>query len=138
LGDGILPPAFLPIFGIGKTEIFLPMELKQSSSLWVGSKYGLQKFAAGNNSTFTLYDTGNSPLPGPYILDVEADPSGGIRIGTSAGLVRFDGTNWMIYNQANTGMPGRIVYDVARRPSDSLIAIANKQPETFPYLHRRR
>ena len=39
----------------------------------------------------------------------------------------------MIYNQANTGMPGRIVYDVARRPSEGLIAIANNQPETFPY-----
>ena len=39
----------------------------------------------------------------------------------------------MIYNQANTGMPGTVVYDVARRPSDGLIAIANNQPETFPY-----
>jgi ligand-binding sensor domain-containing protein len=103
------------------------------NNLWVGSEYGPRKFAAGNNSTFTVYDTGNSPLPSPYILDVEADPSGGIWIGTSAGLVRFDGTNWMIYNQANTEMPGRIVYAVARRPSDALIAIANNQPETFPY-----
>jgi hypothetical protein len=47
--------------------------------------------------------------------------------------VRFDGINWMIYNQANTGMPGTVVYDVARRSSDGLIAIANNQPETFPY-----
>ena len=67
------------------------------------------------------------------ILDVEADPSGGIWIGTAAGLVRFDGTNWMIYNQANTGMPGTVVADVARRSSDGLIAIASNQGSTWPY-----
>ena len=43
------------------------------------------------------------------MLDVEADPSGGIWVGTYAGLVRFDGTTWTIYNQANTGMPGTVV-----------------------------
>jgi hypothetical protein len=102
-------------------------------NLWVGSEYGLRKFVAGNNSTFTLYDPSNSPLPNAWIFDVEADPSGRIWIGTGAGLVRFDGTNWMIYNQGNTGMPDTIVYDVARRPSDGLIAIASNQPETFPY-----
>jgi ligand-binding sensor domain-containing protein len=104
-----------------------------ANNLWVGSNYGLRKFAAGNNSTFTLYDTSNSPLPSAYILDVEADPSGGIWIGTAAGLVRFDGTNWMIYNQANTGMPGIVVADVARRSSDGLIAIASNQGSTWPY-----
>ena len=67
------------------------------------------------------------------ILDVEADPSGGIWIGTAAGLVRFDGTNWMVYNQANTGMPGIVVADVARRSSDGLIAIASNQGSTWPY-----
>ena len=109
------------------------MSVDTENNLWVGSEYGLRKFAAGNNSTFTLYDTSNSPLPSAYILDVEADPSGGIWIGTAAGLVRFDGTNWMIYNQANTGMPGIVVADVARRSSDGLIAIASNQGSTWPY-----
>jgi ligand-binding sensor domain-containing protein len=109
------------------------MTVYTENNLWVGSEYGLRKFVAGNNSTFTLYDTSNSPLPSAMILDVEADPSGGIWIGTAAGLVRFDGTNWMIYNQANTGMPGTVVYDVTRRASDGLIAIASNQPSTYPY-----
>ena len=109
------------------------MSVDTANNLWVGSEYGLRKFVAGNNSTFTLYDTSNSPLPSAMILDVEADPSGGIWIGTAAGLVRFDGTNWMIYNQANTGMPGIVVADVARRASDGLIAIANNQGSTWPY-----
>lgn len=103
------------------------------NNLWVGSEYGLRKFVAGNNSTFTLYDTSNSPLPSAYILDVEADPSGGVWIGTTGGMVRFDGTTWVIYNQANTGMPGTVVSDVARRPSDGLIAIASYNPDAYPY-----
>ena len=37
------------------------------NNLWVGSEYGLRKFPAGNNSTFTPYDTSNSPLPSPYM-----------------------------------------------------------------------
>ena len=109
------------------------MSVDTENNLWVGSEYGLRKFVAGDNSTFTMYDTSNSPLPSAMILDVEADPSGGIWIGTAAGLVRFDGTNWMIYNQANTGMPGIVVADVARRSSDGLIAIASNQGSTWPY-----
>ena len=109
------------------------MTVDTENNLWVGSEYGLRKFAAGNNSTFNLYDTSNSPLPSAMILDLEADPSGGIWIGTAAGLVRFDGINWMIYNQVNTGMPGTVVYDVARRPNDGLIAIANNDPNNYPY-----
>jgi ligand-binding sensor domain-containing protein len=109
------------------------MAVDAANNLWVGSNYELRKFAPGDNTNFTAYGTSNSPLPSDYILDVKADPSGGIWVGTAAGLVRFDGTNWMIYNQANTGMPGTVVYDIARRPSDGLIAIANNQPQTFPY-----
>jgi ligand-binding sensor domain-containing protein len=81
------------------------MTVDSANNLWVGSNYGLRKFAAGNNTNFTVYDASNSPLPSDYILDVIADPSGGIWIGTAAGLVRFDGTSWTIFNQANTGMP---------------------------------
>ena len=102
-------------------------------NLWVASEFGLRKFAPGDNSTFTLFHNENTPMPSGGMHDVEADPAGGIWIATSAGLVRFDGTNWTVYNQANTGMPGTFVYDVACRPSDGLIAIANNQPGTYPY-----
>ena len=49
------------------------------------------------------------------MTDVEADPNGGIWVGTYEGFARFDGTTWTLYNQANTGMPGTVVADVARR-----------------------
>jgi len=109
------------------------MAVDTQNNLWVASEYALRKFAAGNNTTFTQYDTSNAPLPSDGMLDVMADPSGGIWLGTYAGLVRYDGTTWTTYNQANTGMPGTVVYDVARRASDGLIAIASNQPSVWPY-----
>jgi ligand-binding sensor domain-containing protein len=82
----------------------------------------LRRFAAGDNTTFTLFHSGNSPLPGSYITDVEADPAGGIWVATDYGLARFDGSTWTTYTQANSGLPGLLVTDVARRASDGLIA----------------
>jgi ligand-binding sensor domain-containing protein len=110
------------------------MAVDTANNLWVGSNFGLRKFAPGDNVNFTEYYTTNSPLPGDYIIALMADPSGGIWIGTAGGgLVRFNGTTWKVYNQGNTGMPGTNVTDIARRPSDGLIAIANNQPSVWPY-----
>jgi ligand-binding sensor domain-containing protein len=109
------------------------MTVDTNNNLWVASEYGLRKFEAGNNTTFTLYDTSNTPLTSAGMTDVEADPNGGIWVGTYEGFARFDGTTWTLYNQANTGMPGTVVSDVARRSSDGLIAIASNQGSTFPY-----
>ena len=109
------------------------MAVDPQGNLWVASEFGLRKFAPGNNSTFTLYSAANTALPNAGIYDVEADPTGGLWLATGAGLVRYDGTNWILYNQANTGMPGTYVYDVARRASDGLIAIASNQIGTTPY-----
>ena len=109
------------------------MTVDTDNNLWVASEYGLRKFEAGNNTTFTLYDTSNTPLTSAGMTDVEADPNGGIWVGTYEGFARFDGTTWTLYNQANTGMPGTVVSDVARRSSDGLIAIASYQGSTWPY-----
>jgi ligand-binding sensor domain-containing protein len=109
------------------------MTVDTNNNLWVASEYGLRKFAAGNNTTFTLYDTSNTPLTSAGMTDVEADPNGGIWVGTYEGFARFDGTTWTLYNHANTGMPGVVVADVARRSSDGLIAIASNQGSTWPY-----
>src|SRR4029078_9285009 len=97
------------------------------------SDYGLRKFAHGNNSTFTLYDPTNSPLPSGSLTDVESDPTGGIWVATFEGLAHFNGNTWTVYTQATTGWPGPLVTAVSRRPSDGLIAVATQQGSTFPY-----
>jgi ligand-binding sensor domain-containing protein len=109
------------------------MTVDTENNLWVASNYGLRKFSAGSNSAFTVYDHSNSPLPSNYILDLMSDPGGGIWIGTTAGLIRFNGKTWSIFDQTNTGMPGTNVKGIARRHSDGLLAIANYQGGVFPY-----
>jgi ligand-binding sensor domain-containing protein len=109
------------------------MTVDTENNLWVASEYGLRKFAPGNNSTFTLYDSTNSPLPSGSLTDVEADPTGGIWVATFEGLARFNGITWTVYTQATTGWPGPLVTAVSRRPSDGLIAVATQQGSTFPY-----
>ena len=49
------------------------MTVDTNNNLWVASEYGLRKFEAGNNTTFTLYDTSNTPLTSAGMTDVEAD-----------------------------------------------------------------
>ncbi|MDQ6655958.1 MAG: dockerin type I domain-containing protein, partial [Verrucomicrobiota bacterium] len=109
------------------------MAVDTQDNLWVASEYGLRKFAPGNNSTFTLYDSSNTPLPSVSMTDVKADPTGGIWVATFEGLGRFNGAAWTIYNQASTGWPGPLVASVARRASDGLIAVATQQGSTSPY-----
>lgn len=109
------------------------MAVDTGNNLWVGSSFGLRKFAAGDDTNFTLYHRDNSGMPDSSILDVMADPRGGVWVGTGEGLGRFDGTNWTVYNRENTGMPGKVVTDVARRASDGLIAIASVQGGSAPY-----
>ena len=71
------------------------MAVDTQGNLWVASEYALRKFAPGNNTTFTQYDTSNTPLPSDGMLDVLADPSGGIWLGTYAGP-----------SAVSTGQPG--------------------------------
>jgi hypothetical protein len=51
------------------------MAVDTQDNLWVASEYALRKFAPGNNTTFTQYDTSNSPLPSDGLLDVLDDPN---------------------------------------------------------------
>jgi ligand-binding sensor domain-containing protein len=68
------------------------MSVDTENNLWVGSEYGLWKFAAGNNTTFTLYDTSNSPLPSAWISTSKRTERRNLDR-HCRGLVRFDGTN---------------------------------------------
>lgn len=68
-------------------------------------------FCSGQQ-TWTTYTTTNSGLVNNYIYSIAIDASGNKWIGTSAGISKFDGTNWTNYDQSNgpfgsiTNIPG--------------------------------
>lgn len=63
------------------------------------------------DSTWTVYNQTNSPLPTDRVASIDFDAQGNQYIGTTVGgLVLKQGDQWTIWNQSNTGVP----IDVAR------------------------
>ncbi|HHZ64114.1 MAG TPA: hypothetical protein EYN38_10145 [Flavobacteriales bacterium] len=54
---------------------------------------------ASQGPTWIVYNTTNSEIPQNYILSMGIDKNDNKWIGTSTGLVKFDGTNWIIYDK---------------------------------------
>ncbi len=72
--------------------------------LWFGS--GLNGVFRFDGTSWTNYNTDNSPLPGNYIRDIAFDSHGNVWIGSDKGLVRFDRKeNWTLYNTDNSEIP---------------------------------
>lgn len=68
------------------------MAVDNQDNVWiVDGTNGLAKF---HGSSWTVYNSGNSPLPSNKIYDVAADVNGNVWLGIrDIGLVKFDGTN---------------------------------------------
>jgi ligand-binding sensor domain-containing protein len=65
----------------------------------------------------TTGDTTSYHIPGlnstGNISSIVVDNNGNKWIGTSIGLVKFDGDTWTIYNMSNSGLPNDNVYSIA-------------------------
>ncbi|WP_155953878.1 two-component regulator propeller domain-containing protein, partial [Pseudomonas sp. URIL14HWK12:I7] len=62
--------------------------------------------AVFDGTDWTVYNTGNSPLPVDWISALAIDAAGRVWIGTmGGGFAVFDGTNWTVYNTENSGLP---------------------------------
>jgi ligand-binding sensor domain-containing protein len=82
----------------------------QNNLVWVGTNNGLAVFTG---STFTTYKTGNSGLPNNVIQSVAVDASGELWLGTSGGLVHFDGaSNWVDWNMFDSFLPSNWLSEV--------------------------
>jgi ligand-binding sensor domain-containing protein len=65
---------------------------------------------------WAAFNTGNSPIPGDTILELETDREGYAWIGTRQGLTRTDGASWQTWRPT--------VNDSTRPTSDNVTAIA--------------
>ncbi len=92
-----------------------------SGNIWTGTTKGLAKYdgASTEGTGWTVYNTSNSGLPENYFSCLVADESGDIWIGTGwdyegfevqvSGLVKYDGTNWIVYDTSNSGLPDNLL-----------------------------
>ncbi len=78
------------------------------------------KFAVAD-STWTVYNMMNSPLPTDWVASVDFDDDGNQYIGTTGGgLVLKQDWIWTIWNESNTGVPIDAVRLVERDPLGNL------------------
>lgn len=84
----------------------------ENDFIWIGSTEGLLKFNKITGEK-TFYNIFNSGLPVDYVSAIAIDNEGNKWIGTDRGLVKFDGSNWIIYNQSNSELPSNSVQSIA-------------------------
>ena len=70
--------------------------------LWIGTRGG-NLVKLNKNTHEKIIITKNHPgFPNARITSLAIDDKGNKWIGTSAGLVKFDGVNWTVYNTENS------------------------------------
>ncbi len=67
---------------------------------WFGTTQGVQKY---DGTTFTNYDTSNSPLPHNIVYALAQDTNGVIWMGTGFGCASFDGNSWQVFTDLGGG-----------------------------------
>ena len=67
---------------------------------WFGTIEGVQKF---DGSTWTTYNTSNSPLPDNRVYAITQDLDGDMWFGTGFGCARFDGSIWNVFTDVGGG-----------------------------------
>ena len=76
---------------------------------WIGTAFGgLAKF---NGSTWTIFDTLNSPIPSNKIYAVAIDKKNILWIATDKGVTKFDGINWVSFDSISLRYTNGIVID---------------------------
>ena len=80
--------------------------------IWAGSSSGLIELEKLSGK-LTYYDTSNSGLPDNEIISIAIEENKNKWIGTNAGLVLFNGTNWILYDTSNSDLPDNRINSIA-------------------------
>jgi hypothetical protein len=95
----------------------------------------LMGVTAAAETTWTVYNQINSPLPTDYVASMDFDNDGNQYIGTSGGgLVLKQGDQWTIWTESNTGIPIDASRQVDRDSENNLwVAAASGDLDSSPY-----
>ncbi len=89
---------------------YLTCVAADGNTIWAGSLNGLIKY---ENNNWSLFNTGNSPLPSNQVQKIVVDEQHNKWICTNDGLVKLNNNNWILYNSSNSGLPDNDVVSVA-------------------------
>jgi streptogramin lyase len=86
---------------------------QENEYLWIGTENGGLVKLNMKTGTFVIYNKWNSALPDNSIWSIAIDKDKNKWIGTSEGLVKFDGKNWTVYNTSNSALPDNCILSIA-------------------------
>lgn len=89
-------------YGVNSNTVYTIL-IDSADNKWIGTEAGISKYR--EDSWFTHYNIGNSPLPGNRVFAILIDVDGNKWFGTSGGLAKFDGQNWTVYKSTNSPLP---------------------------------
>ncbi len=100
----------------------------EDGAVWFGinkfsvQESGLSKWENGQWESFNT--TTQSVLPyNAYILDLEEDHDGILWVGTSKGIISFDGNDWVTYDEDNGSIPNNNIIDIEITPDGKIVAL---------------
>jgi ligand-binding sensor domain-containing protein len=93
-----------------------------TNDIWLGILGGISHCY---NGTTTNYTSSDIPLPGDDVTAIIEDPSGNLWFGVwnnggPGGLVKYDGTNWVVYDTSNSSMEYSAVYTILWDACDNI------------------
>ncbi len=93
---------------------------QEGSTVWVATSGGLVSIDKNTDNT-VYYNRSNSGLPSNNVSLIVVDKAGNkwMKAG-SDGLVKFDGTTWVVYDTSNSGLPSNVVSVLALDTADNL------------------
>jgi hypothetical protein len=74
------------------------------NQVWIGTDRGLA-MKSYPGEVWTNYSTANSPLPSDVVTCLDVDATGGVWVGTEAGLAVLRGTDWTVYRRSGSPLP---------------------------------
>jgi len=75
---------------------------------------------SAQNPEWVNYSTTNSPLTDNYVRALAIDNLGNKWIGSTGGLVKYDGVNWLVFNTGNSGLPANDVRSIYIQAPDKI------------------
>ena len=105
---------------VNDTLVIRSIAVDRRGGVWIGCG-GLIHF---NGTSFTLYNSENTPMPVDYIREITIDSRNVVWFSSSrfkeGGLVGFDGTNWTVYTPENSPLPDHLIQGICIDRNGSL------------------
>jgi hypothetical protein len=89
------------------TDAVYDVKVDRDGAVWAATFDGLARLSG---TQWTVFNTGNSPMPTNYVSQLALAPDGALWIGMHGALMRYDGSNWTLYDSSNSPLGPDVIH----------------------------